>query len=59
MIIAQFSDQIEDVSISCQEDLTLETKEVNTKLQWNFRVQTEVRPDPFAPLLYLSVSPCV
>lgn len=46
MIIAQFSDQIEDVSISCQEDLTLVTKEVNTKLQWNFRVQTEVRPDP-------------
>lgn len=46
MITAQFSDQIEDVSISCKEDLTVETKQVNTKLQWNFRVQTEVRPDP-------------
>lgn len=46
MIIAQFSDQIEDVIISCQEDLTVETKQVNTKLQWDFRVQTEVRPDP-------------
>lgn len=45
MNIAQFSDQIEDVSISCQEDLTVETKEVNTKLKWDFRVQTEVRLD--------------
>lgn len=46
MIIAQFSDQIEDVTISCQEDLTVETRQVNTELKWDFRVQTEVRPDP-------------
>lgn len=45
MHVSQFSDQIEDVSISCQEDLTVETKQVNTKLQWNFRVQTEVSLD--------------
>ncbi|XP_056887023.1 helicase with zinc finger domain 2 isoform X3 [Takifugu flavidus] len=36
-----FSDQIEDVSISCSEDLTVETKQVNKTLCWDFRVQTE------------------
>lgn len=46
MVIAQFSEQLEDVSISCREALTVETKEVNAQLQWDFRVQTEVRAEP-------------
>ena len=37
------SEQIEDVNISCDEDLTVECQQVNAALQWNFQVETEVR----------------
>lgn len=49
-IIVLFSDQIEAVSISCSEDLTVETKQVDKTLCWDFRVQTEVRLECFTPL---------
>lgn len=42
-VILQFSDHIEDVSVSCSELLTVETKLVNMRLRWDFQVQTEVR----------------
>ncbi|XP_072308707.1 3'-5' exoribonuclease HELZ2-like [Eucyclogobius newberryi] len=35
------SENVDDVSISCDEDLTLNCGLVHTKLQWNFRVETE------------------
>ena len=37
------SEQVDDVSISCDEDLTVECEQVNATLQWNFQVETEVR----------------
>lgn len=37
------SEQVDDVSISCDEDLTVECQHINTALQWNFQVETEVR----------------
>ncbi|XP_044069044.1 helicase with zinc finger domain 2-like isoform X2 [Siniperca chuatsi] len=35
------SEQTDDVSISCDEDLTVECEQINTTLQWNFQVETE------------------
>ncbi|XP_037620548.1 helicase with zinc finger domain 2-like [Sebastes umbrosus] len=35
------SEQVDDVSISCDEDLTVECQQVNATLQWNFQVETE------------------
>ncbi|XP_076606270.1 3'-5' exoribonuclease HELZ2-like [Chaetodon auriga] len=35
------SEEVDDVSISCDEDLTLECEQINATLQWNFQVETE------------------
>ncbi|XP_028263043.1 helicase with zinc finger domain 2-like isoform X2 [Parambassis ranga] len=35
------SEQVDDVSISCDQDLTVECKEMNVTLKWNFEVETE------------------
>ncbi|KAM6927872.1 LOW QUALITY PROTEIN: 3'-5' exoribonuclease HELZ2-like [Xenentodon cancila] len=35
------SEQVDDVSVSCHEDLTLECDKVNATLAWNFHVETE------------------
>ncbi|XP_035517753.1 helicase with zinc finger domain 2-like [Morone saxatilis] len=35
------SEQVDDVSISCDEELTLECEKINSTLQWNFHVETE------------------
>ncbi|XP_029283380.1 LOW QUALITY PROTEIN: helicase with zinc finger domain 2 [Cottoperca gobio] len=35
------SEQVDDVSISCDEDLTVECQHINATLQWNFQVETE------------------
>ncbi|XP_075952931.1 3'-5' exoribonuclease HELZ2-like isoform X1 [Anarhichas minor] len=35
------SEQVDDVSISCDKDLTVECEQINTTLQWNFQVETE------------------
>ncbi|XP_045931109.1 helicase with zinc finger domain 2-like [Micropterus dolomieu] len=35
------SEQIDDVSVSCDEDLTVDCEQINTTLQWNFQVETE------------------
>ncbi|KAM9362141.1 3'-5' exoribonuclease HELZ2-like [Symphorus nematophorus] len=35
------SEQVDDVSISCDEDLTVECEQINATLQWNFQVETE------------------
>ncbi|KAK7915419.1 hypothetical protein WMY93_011180 [Mugilogobius chulae] len=35
------SEHVDDVSISCDEDLTLNCELVQTKLQWHFQVETE------------------
>ncbi|XP_042354477.1 helicase with zinc finger domain 2-like [Plectropomus leopardus] len=35
------SEQVDDVSISCDEDLTVECEQGNTTLKWNFQVETE------------------
>ncbi|XP_051270850.1 helicase with zinc finger domain 2 [Dicentrarchus labrax] len=35
------SEQVDDVSISCDEELTLECEQINSTLQWNFHVETE------------------
>lgn len=37
------SEEVDDVSISCAEDLTVECEQINATLQWNFQVETEVR----------------
>lgn len=37
------SEQVDDVNISCEEDLTVECEEVTETLEWNFQVETEVR----------------
>ncbi|XP_049421698.1 helicase with zinc finger domain 2-like isoform X1 [Epinephelus fuscoguttatus] len=35
------SEQVDDVSISCDEDLTVACEQINTTLKWNFQVETE------------------
>ncbi|XP_042261546.1 helicase with zinc finger domain 2 isoform X1 [Thunnus maccoyii] len=35
------SEQVDDVSISCDKDLTVECEQINATLQWNFQVETE------------------
>ncbi|KAF7655596.1 hypothetical protein LDENG_00054030 [Lucifuga dentata] len=35
------SEQVDDVSISCDEDLTVECEESSVRLKWNFQVDTE------------------
>ncbi|XP_054472216.1 helicase with zinc finger domain 2-like isoform X2 [Anoplopoma fimbria] len=35
------SEQVDDVSISCDEKLTVECEQINATLQWNFQVETE------------------
>nr|XP_046237174.1 helicase with zinc finger domain 2-like isoform X2 [Scatophagus argus]XP_046237183.1 helicase with zinc finger domain 2-like isoform X2 [Scatophagus argus] len=35
------SEQVDDVSISCNEDLTVACERINTILQWRFEVETE------------------
>ncbi|XP_073325173.1 3'-5' exoribonuclease HELZ2-like [Pagrus major] len=35
------SEQVDDVSISCDEDLTVECEQISAALQWNFQVETE------------------
>uniref|UniRef100_A0A3B5L3E9 RNB domain-containing protein n=1 Tax=Xiphophorus couchianus TaxID=32473 RepID=A0A3B5L3E9_9TELE len=35
------SEQVDDVSVSCDEDLTVETENVSAALRWTFRVETE------------------
>ncbi|XP_067359876.1 3'-5' exoribonuclease HELZ2-like isoform X1 [Channa argus] len=35
------SEQVDDVSISCDGELTLECEQINTKLKWNFHIETE------------------
>ncbi|XP_063767169.1 3'-5' exoribonuclease HELZ2-like isoform X2 [Eleginops maclovinus] len=35
------SDQVNDVSISCDGDLTVECEQINETLRWNFQVETE------------------
>ncbi|XP_061584138.1 helicase with zinc finger domain 2-like [Cololabis saira] len=35
------SEQVDDVSVSCHEDLTVECDEINATLAWNFHVETE------------------
>ncbi|XP_028431025.1 helicase with zinc finger domain 2 isoform X1 [Perca flavescens] len=35
------SEQVDDVSVSCDEDLTVECEQTNATLQWNFQVETE------------------
>ncbi|XP_070758361.1 3'-5' exoribonuclease HELZ2-like [Enoplosus armatus] len=35
------SEQIDDVSVSCDDDLTVECEQINATLQWNFQVETE------------------
>ncbi|MED6246503.1 hypothetical protein ATANTOWER_018945 [Ataeniobius toweri] len=37
------SEQVDDVSVSCDEDLTVETENINETLTWNFTVETEVK----------------
>ncbi|KAM4729429.1 3'-5' exoribonuclease HELZ2-like [Anableps anableps] len=35
------SEQVDDVSISCDEDLTVKSENINTPLRWTFTVETE------------------
>ncbi|XP_017277217.1 helicase with zinc finger domain 2 [Kryptolebias marmoratus] len=35
------SEQVDDVTVSCDKDLTVECEEINETLTWNFRVETE------------------
>ncbi|XP_015255759.1 PREDICTED: helicase with zinc finger domain 2-like, partial [Cyprinodon variegatus] len=35
------SENVDDVSISCDEDLSVESENINAKLSWNFTVETE------------------
>ncbi|KAI3370504.1 hypothetical protein L3Q82_025264 [Scortum barcoo] len=35
------SEQIDDVSISCDQDLTVECEQIDATLKWNFQVETE------------------
>lgn len=35
------SEQADDVRISCDENLTLESQQINVALKWNFKVETE------------------
>ncbi|KAJ3602827.1 hypothetical protein NHX12_030573 [Muraenolepis orangiensis] len=35
------SEQVDDVSVTCQEELLIECQETNVKFQWNFQVDTE------------------
>lgn len=39
----QISEQVDDVSVTCEEDLFIECEKTNVELQWNFQVDTEVR----------------
>lgn len=41
--IEQISEHVDDVSISCDEDLTVDCKEINATVKWNFQIETEVR----------------
>ncbi|CAK6966077.1 helicase with zinc finger domain 2-like [Scomber scombrus] len=60
--------QVDDVSISCDKDLTLECEHINATLQWNFQVETErqlvhvalLKKEPGAlfTLDDLSLAPC-
>ncbi|XP_053171368.1 helicase with zinc finger domain 2-like [Scomber japonicus] len=60
--------QVDDVSISCDKDLTLECEHINATLQWNFQVETErqlvhvalLKQEPGAlfTLDDLSLAPC-
>lgn len=38
----QMSEHVDDVSISCDEDSTVECQEINATLKWNFEIETEV-----------------
>lgn len=40
--VEQMSENVDDVSISCDEDLTVECEQTGTMLTWTFRVETEV-----------------
>lgn len=40
--VEQMSENVDDVSISCDEDLTVECEQTGTWLTWTFRVETEV-----------------
>ncbi|XP_071329186.1 3'-5' exoribonuclease HELZ2-like isoform X2 [Trachinotus anak] len=37
------SEQVDDVSISCDEDLTVESEQISATLKWTFQVETERR----------------
>ena len=43
IIIFQISEYLEDVSITCEEDLSVENETTDFKFQWHFGVDTEVR----------------
>lgn len=43
----QMSEHVDDVSISCDEDSTVECQEINATLKWNFHIETEVRLNVF------------
>lgn len=43
----QMSEHVDDVSISCDEDSTVECQEINATLKWNFQIETEVRLNVF------------
>lgn len=41
--VSQLSQQVDDVRISCDENLTVKSEQIDATMQWNFRVETEVR----------------
>ncbi|KAJ0044086.1 hypothetical protein NL108_005995, partial [Boleophthalmus pectinirostris] len=61
------SEQVDDVTISCDEDLTLTCDLVHTKLQWKFQVETErplvhvalLKQEPGACFSLDDSSPCI
>lgn len=45
VVVFQLAEQVDDVRISCDENLALESQQINVSMKWNFRVETEVRLD--------------
>lgn len=41
--VSQLSQQVDDVRISCDQNLTVKSEQIDATMQWNFRVETEVR----------------
>ncbi|XP_032369029.1 helicase with zinc finger domain 2 isoform X3 [Etheostoma spectabile] len=69
MKIYIISEDVDDVSVSCDEDLTVECEQTNATLQWNFEVETErqlvhvalLKQEPGASFTLgdLSTVPCI